>query len=81
MRYVQIEDKSRLDTLRRRAKRVGMRLVKSRQRSTHLNNRGGLMLIDSYFNTVEAGVDYDLDLDAAEYWIERFAGKWPSSGK
>lgn len=73
MRYIHIDDKSRLNTLRRYAHRNGMRLEKSRQRTLHLNNRGGLMLIDNYFNVVRAGVDYDLDLETAEYWIGFYA--------
>jgi hypothetical protein len=75
MRCVSIDDKSRLDTLRRRAKRIGLRLEKSRQRTLHLNNRGGLMLIDNYSNIARAGWDYDLDLDDAEYWIKHYADK------
>jgi hypothetical protein len=31
------------------------------------------MLVNTYSNTILAGVDYDLDLDQAEYWIEHFA--------
>jgi hypothetical protein len=79
MRYIHINDKSRLNSLRRHAHRNGMRLEKSRQRSFHSNNRGGLMLIDNYFNIVRAGVDYDLDLETAEYWIEFYSKKCSSA--
>lgn len=65
------EDKGSIDALRRRARRHGMRVEKSRQRTYHSNNCGGLMLIDTYFNNVIAGVNYDLSIDDARYFLER----------
>jgi hypothetical protein len=64
-------DKIEVDRLRRKAYRAGLRIEKSRQRHTHSNNRGGLMLIEIWNNTVYEGVNFELDGRAAKYWIDR----------
>lgn len=66
-------DKNRLEPLRSRARRNGLRLSKSR-RSIGLDNFGGLMLIDNRSNTVVAGSRYDLDLKDAAEWIDAVGG-------
>jgi hypothetical protein len=47
---------------RRAAKRRGLAATKSRGR-LHFNNHGRFQLVDPYFNTVVAGVDYDMTAD------------------
>lgn len=69
-------DKFAVDRLRVLAKGYGMRLSKSRERSQHFNNRGGLQLVDANRNMILAGVDYDLDVEEAGYWIGRYAQEW-----
>ena len=66
--------KFEVDRLRRMACRAGLRLVKSRVRLQHSNNRGGLMLVD-WQNTVYAGDSFDLDTKQAEYWIDRYVAE------
>ena len=70
MRYIIIDpsEKPRIDTLRSKAKRHGLRLIKSRER-LHWNNRGGFRLMDADRNAVLCGADFDLDLEAAEHWV------------
>lgn len=55
--------------LRRALIRQGLQLVKSRIRNTHLNNWGGYRIIDPNYNTVEAGVNYDLSLKDVEDFV------------
>lgn len=64
-------EKSVLDRLRIRAKKYGMRIEKAR-RQQHLNQRGGLQLIEIWNNTVLAGVDYELTVAQAAYWVDRY---------
>jgi hypothetical protein len=44
---------------RRVARQYGHRVHKSRERTQHFNNRGGLQLVDPYRNEVLAGADFD----------------------
>lgn len=48
--------------LRKRATKLGLRLVKSRARKTHLHNCGHYMLVDDR-NVVVAGERYQLTLN------------------
>ena len=52
---------------RRAAKKVGLLAKKTRWRKDSMDNRGGFMLVDPYFNAVVDGVRYDL---TAEQVIE-----------
>lgn len=63
-------DKSRIDRLRRKAKRHDMRIEKGRGQY-HSGNKGGLQLIGDG-NTVLEGVCYELTLKDAEYWVDRY---------
>lgn len=56
--------------LRRRAAKIDCRIEKSRVKNTHSNNQAGYQLIDQS-NTVRAGVDYELNLDALERQVAR----------
>lgn len=67
---ISIEDSAALSRLRSRAKRVGLRIEKSRG-APHSNNRGGLQLVDVERNIVIAGVDYDLSLESAAHLIDQ----------
>jgi hypothetical protein len=68
-------DRHMVDRARRAANRRGWRVEKSRQRTQHLNNRGGLMLLDENNNVIE-GVNYDL---APEQVIEKCHPACPQS--
>ena len=70
MRYIDVDDKGRLDVLRRRAKRMGYRIAKSRWRHHTIDNWGGLMIIENYQNLVVAGDRFSLTVDAAEEWLD-----------
>jgi hypothetical protein len=59
------------DRARRIARRYGLRVEKSRQRSLHLNNLGGLQLIDPNMNAVIAGANYDCTPDAIIDHVEK----------
>jgi hypothetical protein len=59
---------------RRMAKKHGFRVCKSRQRSQHMNNKGGLQLID-YHNNVVLGVDFDASPNDVIKFIEGQAAK------
>ena len=54
---------ARLARLRRLAAKHDLGLHKSRDRSQHLDNLGGFMIVDTGRNAVVAGDRYDLDLD------------------
>ncbi|MGW8788737.1 hypothetical protein [Heyndrickxia sporothermodurans] len=64
-------EKPALNRLRIRAKKHGLRIEKARGQQ-HLNQRGRLHLIESRNNTVFAGIDYELTVAQAAYWIERY---------
>ncbi|GAB6973481.1 hypothetical protein [Methylobacterium phyllosphaerae] len=59
------QEAMRLIRLRRRAKRQGLKLTRSRWHQPYIRNRGGFALLNSQ-NEIIAGDDYSLDLDAAE---------------
>ncbi|SEO43506.1 hypothetical protein SAMN04487843_101377 [Methylobacterium sp. ap11] len=50
--------KFEVDRLRRKAYLVVRRVEKSRQRRTYSNNRGGLMFIEIWNNTVYQGANF-----------------------
>lgn len=55
--------------LRRALVKQGFQLKKSRVRSTNVDNWGGYMIVNPYFNTIEAGVRYDLTLKEVEEFV------------
>ena len=59
------QEAMRLIRLRRRAKRQGLKLTRSRWHQPYIRNRGGFALLNSQ-NEIIAGDGYSLDLDAAE---------------
>ncbi len=59
--------------LRRKARKHGLRVTKSRDRSIHLNNLGGYMLVDSYRNAVIAGDRFDVPLEELEAVIDELS--------
>lgn len=70
-----VADKPRLNRVRGLARRYGMRVEKGRG-AEHINNLGGLQLVAG--NRVLAGVDYDLTLEMAEYWIGYYRDQLPA---
>ena len=62
-----MEEKQRDSRLRKRAARMGYRLVKSR-RQPSLDNLGGYMIVDEN-GWAQAGFRYDLDLDGVEDFL------------
>lgn len=55
--------------LRALAKRQGLEVCKSRVRKSHLDDHGGFRIVDPYFNIIEAGERFDLDLDDVERFL------------
>lgn len=62
-------NKTRENRLRRRLAHEGYALRKSRDRSPHVDNLGGYMIVDAGRNFIVAGQRYDLDLDDVEEWL------------
>jgi hypothetical protein len=59
--YAEVKAELRLEAkARRAAKRAGMKAIKSPERSIHINNLGGFMLIDPVRNWVVAGSQFEL---------------------
>jgi hypothetical protein len=73
MTYITIDDKNRLDALRRKAARRGLRLTTTTRWRYHtIDNYGGAMLIDSYSNIVVYGDRYSLDLNDIEDVLKNY---------
>jgi hypothetical protein len=64
------DTRRREQRLRGKAQRQGYLLRKSRVRPPHLHDFGGYMLVNASTNIIEAGENFDLDLDD----LERFGG-------
>ena len=64
-----INNKTRENRLRRQLSRLGYTLHKSRIRNTNLDNFGGYMIVDSYYNAIVAGERFDLDIDDVENFV------------
>ena len=63
------ELKRRENKVRRQLAKEGYTLRKSRTQHTHAGDWGGYMIVDTFFNRIEAGERFDLDLED----VERFA--------
>ena len=65
--------------LRRMARRMGWRIIKSRARTLHSNDLGKYMLVDNR-NVVFGGGSFDATLEDIEFWLNaeqgRLAGEW-----
>lgn len=59
-------DKTRENRLRRQAKRLRLKLEKSRARKIHGDDLGGYRILDLYRNYVYQGSRYELTLDDVE---------------
>lgn len=77
--YRSLENKSAIDRLRAKAKRHGMLLRKARGHQ-HLNQRGGLQLLRGYDEHPLEGLQFELDLKQAAYWIRHFAQRHRMAG-
>lgn len=64
-----MSEKTREIKLRRWAERLGLSLVKSRAKKFHIHDHGGYRIIDSNFNRVEYGENFDLTLDEVEAYL------------
>lgn len=70
------EDQGREARLRRRAKRLGLHLQKSRARNLSVDNQGGYALIDPNRSVVVWGPRFEMDLGGAEKRLDEWdAGK------
>ena len=67
-------DKVRESRLRRRAARLDHRLLRSRAKKLHLNNRGLYQLVN-YNNTVVEGPNFEADLHDIEAALERIEAR------
>jgi len=63
-------EKAREARLRRRLRKEGVVLCKSRERTTHMNNYGGYMLADER-NYCLWGENFELSLDDVEGWLKQ----------
>ena len=61
--------------LRRQLRKAGYLLKKSRVVNTHLNDRGGYMIVDMYKNLIVYGERFDLEIEDVEQIIERLQTK------
>lgn len=64
-----MSEKSREIKLRRWATRLGLTLHKSKKRNWTIDDYGGYMIVDPYFNRIEAGQKFDLTLDEVESFL------------
>ena len=64
-------DKVRENRLRRMAKRLGLKLRKSRVRNIHLDDFGEYQLVHLIDNYLVAGQRWDLELDDVEVRLDR----------
>ena len=65
-------EKVQENLFRRKAKRLGLRLVKSRVRSININDHGGYMMVDNQNNFVVAGSKFDMDLEDVNNWLNEY---------
>ena len=68
-------DKVRENALRRRARRLGLILRKSRARRWSMDNRGQYRLIDADRNLIVAGERFECDLAATAEFLDRYESK------
>jgi hypothetical protein len=62
--------KTRDSQLRRKADRLGYRLIKSRAKIWNYNNQLGYMITDKWRNYVVAGSQMDMSLDDVSSWLD-----------
>ena len=67
---MEILEKSRENNLRKRLKKMGYMLKKSRARNIHLDNFGGYMICDGYTGCVIEGRWFHLTLNDVEDFID-----------
>lgn len=62
-------DKIRENKARRKLNKSGYVLRKSRVRNTNIDNYGGYMIVDAFFNAIVSGERFNLDIDDVERFI------------
>lgn len=62
-------DQANEQSIRRRAKRLGYGVHKTRTRNTHINDQGKYMLFDAYRNLVILGAHFDATIDDISAWL------------
>ena len=65
-------DKVRENRLRRKADRLGLRLLKSRAREWRHDNQGGYMIISIDNQVPIEGWNYDLDIEYVEQYLDDY---------
>ncbi len=75
-----IINKVRENASRRKAKRLGLELYKSRARKIHLEDRGLYRLVNETTGHVVAGDRFDLDLQAIESFLDQYEETLKGSG-
>jgi hypothetical protein len=68
-------EKVRENSLRRRARRFGLVLRKSRARLWSMDNRGEYMVIHANSNTIVAGEKFDRNLDQVAEFLDDYERK------
>jgi hypothetical protein len=68
---ITIQDRRLEGRLRRLADRHGFRLIKSRVREPHWNDRGGYILLTAHDNSVANGTNFELTLTDVQEFISR----------
>ena len=56
-------------SLYRAVKKQGCSLHKSRE-GLNINNQGGYMIVNDFFNTIEAGEHFDMFHEDVERWLK-----------
>ena len=67
-----MSDKVRENRLRRKADRLGLRLLKSRAQLWRHDNQGGYMIISIDQRIPIEGWNYDLDIDYVEQFLDDY---------
>lgn len=73
-------DKARENALRRQARRLGLVLRKSRARHWSIDNQGAYVLFDAAGGGVVTGSRWELTLDEAAAYLERYERKLREGG-
>ena len=66
------DEKVKVNYLRRWAKRLGLRLHKSRAKKISIDILGGYRLVDIYSNNVVGGEKYDCEINDVEKLLKEY---------
>jgi len=72
---ISTNEKSTENFYRRKAKRLGLMLRRSRAKSIHINDLGGYMILDAGTNFVIAGERWSFEIGDVQEYLEWYEGE------